>query len=389
MSGLGRNAALDATPLSVFDRIVAQLNRTRAAKIIPLHQGKTVYTTPVELREWKSDEFDHVPYHDGPSSGTETLIEAIRMKLQSQFGETVDPTRIQVTCGITHGLSIALHCILQPGDEVIVLSPQWLFTNGLVRAAQGIPVEVPFFPVGDEEGVVDVAACIEPYLTSKTRAIYFNSPNNPTGCSLTLAQMSQIAEIARRFGLWMLSDNAYEYYDYSAGGFVDPIMLPCGRDNTFSAYSFSKSFGLTGYRIGYLLSPPAMMESARKFGLYSIYSVPTCCQFVAVSAMRNGAQSLERHRSFIKDALELTVSRLRVPARRPDGGFYVFLDLAEWRAGVDDFIGRCISEGVSLAPGSVFGERYDGCARLCYSVVCHDDLAEGIDIINRVFQEGD
>lgn len=380
------NVVLDGTPLSVFESIIARLKRAKGRKVIPLHQGKTAYTTPVELRPWGPDEFDYPPYHDGPTCGTETLIEAVQAKLEAQFGEQIDPERIQITCGITHGLSIAFHCLIQPGDEVIILSPQWLFATGLVRAAGGVPIEAPFFPTVGEKPPSDVVDRIAPYLTSKTRAIYFNSPNNPTGRSLSPQQVEELTDLAKERGLSIISDNAYEYYDYTKGGFIDPSTLKHGRDNTFSAYSFSKSFGLTGYRIGYLLSPPSLAELARKFGLYSIYSVPTCCQFAALSAMRSGPEVIEGHKRFIREALDITVEHLRVPATVPDGGFYTFLDLSDWKAGVEDFIGQCISEGVSLAPGFAFGKRYEKFARLCYSVVGHEDLEAGIRIINDIFE---
>lgn len=381
-------SVLDDTPLSVFEPIVERLRRSRGRKVIPLHQGKTVFTTPMELRNWGAEEFDLPPHHDGPTCGTDTLVAAIREKLEDRLGEAVDPARIQVTCGITHALSIVWHCVLRPGDEVLVLSPQWLFVNGLVRVAQGVPVEVPFFPTAPGRSVGDLSARLVPHITPRTRAIYFNSPNNPTGGSLSRARTEELLALAREHGLWLVSDNAYEYYDYSADGFVDPAALPGGGESTFAAYSFSKSYGLTGYRIGYLLSPPSVAERARKFGLYSIYSVPTCSQFVALSALRSGPGVLDGHRRFIREALDLTLAELRVPATRPEGGFYTFLDLSGWGGGVDDFIGRCIAEGVSLAPGHAFGERYRSHARLCYSVVGHPDLTEGIRIVNEVFERG-
>lgn len=385
MLSLAHNPVLDGTALSVFESIIARLKHTKARKIIPLHQGKTAYTTSVELRPWKTDEFEYPPYHDGPTCGAQTLIDEICRKIEAALGEPIDPARIQVTCGITHALSIIFHSILRPGDEVIILSPQWLFASGLVRASAGMPVEVPFFPVRRGERVEAVASKILPHITSRTRAIYFNTPNNPTGCSLSRQQQEELGYLAREHGLWLISDNAYEYYDYSAEGFVDPAMS-IGRDNTFSAYSFSKSFGLTGYRIGYLLSPPGIAQLSRKLGLYSIYSVPTCCQFVALSAMRSGPETIQSHRRFVKEALDMTVKDLRIPCTIPDGGFYTLLDLSSWEGGADDFIGQCIAEGVSLAPGFAFGEKYKNFARLCYSVVGHEDLAQGIQILNQVFE---
>jgi len=279
------------------------------------------------------------------------------------------------------------HCILQPLDEVLILSPQWLFIKGLVRAARGIPIEVPFFHTSSADGTTArVRDVVAPRVTPRTRAIYFNSPNNPTGAALTPEQREDLLKVAEDHSLWVISDNAYEYYDFSPSGFVDQAFGDAGGSRTFSAYSLSKSYGLTGYRIGYLVSPTEIAERVRQFALYSIYSVPTCCQFAALSALAHGGAAIERHRRFIREAIAITTGELRVPATLPDGGFYTLLDLSRWPASVDDFIGRCIAEGVSLAPGSAFGDRCSGHARLCFSVVDHEDLAQGIHVINRVYE---
>jgi len=382
------NPALDDTPLSVFEGIISNLARSEAKTVIPLHQGKTVFTTPVPLRTWEREEFDFPPYHDGPTSGADSLVEAILYKLTMQRREELDAKRILVTSGITHALAIVFHCILQPGDEVIILSPQWLFTNGLVRAAGGVPVEVPVFPINRGNLIGDVDKLILPHLTPRTRALYFNTPNNPTGHSLSRLQLASLVNLARDHKLWLISDNAYELYDYSREGFVDATSLPGGDTVAFSSFSFSKSYGLTGYRIGYLVSPPSMAERARKFGLYSIYSVPTCCQFIALAALRAGSKATQDNSRFIKRALDLTVQHLEVPATVPSGGFYTFLDLSRWELGVDHFIKQCIARGVSLAPGYAFGQHCSRHARLCFSVVDHATLVEGIQTINEVYRKG-
>lgn len=389
MSAPRHNPALDETPLSVFEGIVRQARRSKAGRVIPLHQGKTAFTTPVPLRDWDADEFDLPAYLDGPTCGTPRLLDAIRARLTARLGREIDPLRLQVTAGITHGLAVAFHCVLQPGDEVIVLSPRWLFAEGLIRAAGGVPVDVPAFPVRRGDAPGDLAALITAALTPRTRAIYFNSPNNPTGHSLSASDVSVLTGLAREYGLWLVSDNAYELYDFSPGGFVDAVTLD-GRDggHTFAAYSFSKSYGLTGYRIGYLLAPPSMAERARKFALHSVYSPPTCCQYVALRALEAGPARETANVAFIEEALALTVARLQVPAPAPSGGFYAFLDLADWTAGTEHFIERCIERGVSLAPGRAFGRAYGAHARLCFSVVPHAELVEGIEIVNDVYRAG-
>jgi aspartate aminotransferase len=381
---LARSGALDPVCLSVFDRI-EQAAKASNRPVIPLHQGRTAFSPPVELREWGAGEFDQLSHNDGPSHGAAMLLDALQVSLEERLGQHIDRERIQVTNGITHALSIVFHLVLSPGDEVLMLSPRWLFAEGLVRAAHGVPVEVPCFPLAGETAPSDLAAHIACHATPRTRAVYFNSPNNPTGCALSAAQVDQVVRTASKLGLWVVADNAYEQYDYSNDGFVDPVRLPGAADHTFAAYSFSKSFGLTGYRIGYLLAPPAVAEHARRHALYSIYSVATCAQFIALQALKCGKDVIDRNRRFVKEALDLTVAKLDVPATQPDGAFYALLDLSQWPHGVDHFIDCCIAAGVSLAPGRAFGAGCDNHARLCFSGVQLDELAEGIQIINEVF----
>lgn len=386
MADLHQNRALDQAPLSVFDAVVSKLSEIgREREIIPLHQGKTAFTTPLEHLDDAAG-FDFPAYIDGPSAGAPTLISAVTDTLEARTQQQIDPRRIQITGGITHALSIVFNAILDPLDEVILLSPQWLFAAGLVRAAAGIPVEVPWFT---EQGAHrdDLCGRLEAAVTARSRAIYLNVPNNPTGQRLGSAQLRQLVAFAAQRGLWVIADNAYEHYDFSAEGFTDPVCLAQGNDNVFSAYSFSKSFGMTGYRIGYLLSPAAIAERVRKCALYSIYSSPTVCQHAALLALRSDPDVMSGHVAFVRQARDITVAQLEVPTRRPEGGFYAFLDLSEWPLGVSDFIDRCVDRGVSLAPGGAFGSHTAGYARLCYSVVEHAELKRGIDIVNAVFAQ--
>lgn len=381
------NPALDTTPLSVFEGIVQRI-KARGGDFFPLHQGKTAFTTPIRLHHWAATEFELPPHLDGPTGGTDSLLAEVRAKLETQYRTEVAVDRITITSGITHALSLAFHCILRPGDEVIVLSPQWLFANGLVRAAGGVPVEVPTFPLRAKEALGEWLSRIARAITPRSRAIYFNTPNNPTGFSLPEQALLALAEFARLRGLWLVSDNAYEFYDFSPGGFVDIATLAPAADRCFSAYSFSKSYGLTGFRTGYLVAPSAMGQRARKFGLHSIYSVPTVCQYVALTAMRAGPSAVDENVAFVKKAAEIVVENLQVPFTLPGGGFYTLLDLTGWAGGVDDFISRCIDAGVSLAPGYVFGAHCRNFARLCFSVVNHERLREALRRINATYESG-
>jgi aspartate aminotransferase len=368
---------------SAFEPIVEGLAHSRRRPGIPLHQGHTAFTTQLAA-EPDPERTGPPPYLDGPTGGLPMLLAAVRAKLERDLEVDIDPSRLQITNGITHALSVVWHCVLEPTDEVIVLSPHWLFADGLVRAARGVPREVPFFPVAGRTGHEDLAE-VARHVTPRTRAIYFNSPNNPSGQRISAELLHGLAELARDRGLWLVADNAYEYYDFSADGFVDSAAAGPARELTFAAYSFSKSYGMTGYRIGYLLSPPAAAAAARKAALYSIYSVATSSQYAAASALRAGPEVIDEHRRFVAAGLRATVDDLAVPALAPAGGFYAFLDLSAWPGGPADFLACCLQAGVSLAPGSVFGAAYSSLARLCFSVVSLAELRAGLEIVNQTY----
>lgn len=378
--------SIDDLALSPFGPIIDRLKRSPVARRIPLHQGKTCFSAPIDLRPWEASEFDYAPHHDGPPQGANSLLERLRASLEQRLDRIVPIETIQVTNGITHGLRLVFDLLLEPGDEVVILSPQWLFARGLVIAARGNPVELAYFTAARDTSAPAVKAQLAEATGPRTRAIYFNTPNNPTGLSLRASELTAIADFARERGLFLVSDNAYEIYDYSIDGFIDPAAANQAPDICFSAYSFSKSFGYTGFRIGYLVSPPSHARQIQALSLHSLYSVSTASQFVAYQALGDQAATEDVHRRRVKTALDLTRTRLEVPHSPAEGGFYTALDLGGYEGGVARFLRNCIDRGVSLAPGSAFGDPDS--VRLCFTVVERDALEEGLDVINAVYRSG-
>jgi aspartate aminotransferase/N-succinyldiaminopimelate aminotransferase len=378
------NDALDGVPLSVFDDLERRIAARKHPSFIKLHQGKTTFAPAARVFDWTHEDFDLRAHEHSPPAGIAGLRRKIAGHLASR-GKDVGEDRITVASGATHGLGLALRAILEPGDEILLLSPQWLFARGLVCAAGGVPVEVPVFVELSRDPEFDFIAALEERVTPHTRALYFNTPNNPTGHSLSPDAIRRLAAFARRHKLWILSDHAYEHYDFSASGFVDIAALPDAADRTFSIYSFSKTYAMPGYRIGYVVSPEPMATRMRKWGLYSIYSIATASQFAAFQALDTPPSRLEEQRALARAARDMTASTLRVPHTPIDGGFYTLCDLSGWRGGLDDFLSKAIAEGVSLAPGAAFGERCGSWARLCFLAVSHENLAIGIDRLNRVY----
>ena len=237
---------LAATPYSVFENVNQLLSALPAAEVIPLHQGKTWFA-PLDRADGGSIDVALAAHQHAPPAGIASLRAQIVEHLGARHGLEADADRILITAGATHAVSLVLHAVLSPADEVLVASPQWLFTIGLVEAAGGRAVEVPIFPDLSADPDYDFLAALDRAVTPRTRALYLNTPNNPTGFSLRPDQLVVLAAWARRRDLWLITDNAYENYDYSASGFRD--LARDAGERTFSVYTFSKTYAMPGWRI--------------------------------------------------------------------------------------------------------------------------------------------
>lgn len=380
------NDSMDDIPLSVFDKLNKQIEARRHQTFLPLHQGKTTYPPCATLAGWEPNDFELQGHQHAPPAGIRSLREAILEKMTARYSRDVTDQEVAITCGATHAIATVLKVILCPGDEALLLSPQWLFAYGLVRAANAVPVEVPVFGELSKDGTFDFISMLESSVTSKTKAIYFNNPNNPTGISLNRDQLLQLALFAEKHDLWIVADNAYENYDYTSNGFVDIAELAAASHRTFSVYTFSKTYAMPGYRIGYVVSPKKLAERVLKMSLYSIYSASTASQFGAFQALKSAPSVLAEYHSLSKEARDIVVMDLDIPFTVPQGGIYSFLDLTGWNGGdTEDFISASIENGVSLAPGVAFGKNFSRFARLCFTSVKHDDLRIALTRLNDVY----
>lgn len=376
-------------PLSAFEDVARRAARLGPPDVAALHQGKTWFAPCATPREWDRSEFELLAHEHAPLGGARSLRERAAEHLERQGLRPADPTQVVVCAGATHGVALALRTVVQPGDEVLVLSPQWLFAVGLVEAAHAVPVEVPVFLELAADDGFDVVAAVEERVTSRTRAIYLNSPNNPTGCSLRPATHAGLAELAERRGLWLIADNAYEIYDFSSHGFVDVGRFPAAIERTFSVYTCSKTYAMPGQRVGFVVAPAVLAEQVRRWSLHSVYAVATAGQFAAFEALGVAPDVLALHHRRARHARDLVGDRLRVPHTRVDGGLYTFLDVGGWPGGdAEDFLDGCIRAGVSLAPGTAFGRHCRNHLRLCFTAVEPARLEVALERVNGVYRDG-
>ena len=381
------SVAAEAMPLSIFARLVEKL-KSFQGDVIPLQIGDT-YLLPPEAGRLAATPLgdDRDLYAYGPAPGWQPLLDALVAKVRTRNRIPVEDGGIQVTAGATHALACAVGALLDPGDEMILLTPHWPLIRGIAQSRSVVSLEVPFSQMLLADPSLDPYALLARAVSARTRAIYLCTPNNPDGMILDRRVLDAIARVAEQAGLWVLSDEVYEDYTYD-GEHLSIGSLPGMADRTVTVFSFSKSYGQAGLRVGYVAGPRRVIEAVRKMSNHSVYNVPHAVQRAALASLRQGDGFLADARRRYRQARDRAIAALSIPVRVPQGATYLFLDLAGQRGacaeGCLPVLERIASAGVLLAPGAPFGAAYADWARLCFTAVSEDRLLEGIARINRV-----
>ena len=361
---------------SVYSALAHRLSQ-RSGNVYPLHVGDTWMEPAASCRMEALDVGTHPGMHKYVNPrGYGPLVEAICRRTTARCGLETTPDEVLVTAGATHGLGVVLASILEPGDEVLIMAPFWPLIGGITTSLNGHPVPVPI--MGTVESAEEAVAAFEARRTDRTIAVYVNTPNNPTGQLVPREWLERLAEWAREHDLWILSDEVYEDYVYE-GEHV--YCRPLAPERTFSAYSFSKAFGMAGNRCGYLVGPAEMMPYLRKIGTHTIYSAPTASQIAAARVLGpEGDQWVANARERYAELGRYAADRLGVT--RPAGSTFLFVDVADAldEGGLLGFLERCVDAGLLVAPGSSFGP-YPTHVRVCFTSAAPDVVREGIEVL--------
>jgi aspartate/methionine/tyrosine aminotransferase len=281
---------------------------------------------------------------------------------------------VVVTQGGTHALMLAFQSLLGPGDEVLVLSPHWMAIPKLVALSYGARYRtLPAYleHLEGKETPAALAARLRSALTPETRGIYMNTPNNPTGAVLSREALAAIAAVAIERDLWVVSDEAYEHLLFDGNRHASIASLPGMAERTVSVFTFSKSYAMTGWRVGYAVSPPALRNvMGPLLNFYTTHGVFPSVQSAARAAVTGPQDSVETMRRAYQERRDLLLAGLAgqdlVRTPRPGGAFYVFADVSAARAGRDiwDLVREWLEQGVAVLPGTAFGSEYRDWVRI-------------------------
>jgi aspartate/methionine/tyrosine aminotransferase len=385
-------AALSRTALGVRASVFADLaprieaHARGGGDLVALHIGDTHLAPPAAARFGRVEDVAADPelYRYGAITGLGALKEAFAASLRAAGrAPAADPQRnVLVGAGATHAIFCGLRAVLDPGDEVVVAAPYWPLAVGIVRAAGGVPVEVPLTMRLYESPGASPAEILERAVTPRTRALYLISPNNPDGYAYDERQLRDVAALASAKDLWVLSDEVYADYAYDAPH-RSIARQPGMHDRTISAYSLSKSHGLPGARVGFVVAPEPVVSLAGRIATHTVFNVPVASQRVALAALEASAAWIEDARREYRSARDAAMRALEgsgVRAFAPRGGSYVFVDFSPVLEGrpLRALLERAIDRGVLLAPGDACGAAFGECARLCFTSVPVDRLLEGM-----------
>lgn len=370
--------AIAAIPGSLFSTLGHKLAAWKG-ELYPFHIGDTWMEPPAGCRMEDLTVAEYPGLHRYTTvHGFAPLLDAIAERASRLQRVPTAPDDVLVTAGATGALSAIIRTLCSPGDELLVVAPYWPLIRSATLAMGATPVAVPFFETAHDPA--SAIAALEQHRTDRTVAVYYNTPHNPTGRVIPPDWLEAISVWARKHDLWILADEVYEHYVYRGEHTFGRSLAP---ERTFSAHSFSKAYGMTGNRCGYLLGPPEVLRAARNVTTNTWYCAPRPAQIAALRALAGPGDAWAAAAAAIYAELgQHAASALGVEA--PEGSTFLFVDVAQHLddRGLDGFLFDCADEGIFVAPGSAFGP-YPTHIRLCYTAADPTLIRRGIERLAR------
>ena len=336
--------------------------------VITLGVGEPDFATPWHIREAAIYSLEKGDTMYTSNLGMPELRQELSRYLKDTYNLEYDPnTELLITVGVSEGLDLAMRAILNPGDEVIMPDPHYVSYDACVILAGGTPIKVP---TNQKNNFEIGAADIEARITDKTKAILIGYPANPTGAVVSREKLAQIAEVARRHNLLVISDEIYAKLVYGVEHNCFAT-LPEMKEHTIFLGGFSKAYAMTGWRVGYAAANREVIAAMTKIHQYTMLCASIMGQVAAIEALRAGEDSVDemveeynRRRLVIVKGL----NDIGLPCFEPRGAFYAFPSIKGTSMSSDEFTERLlIEEKVAVVPGSAFGQCGEGYIRCCYA----------------------
>jgi len=383
---------LEGIPFAGIRRIFEKAGRLeeRGKQVVHFEIGRPDFDTPEHIKAAAKEALDRGQVHYTPNAGLPRLREALAAHIRDHKGLSYDPDKeLMATAGGQEAMALTLLAFLEPGDEVLIPDPGYTQFGSSVRLAGGVPVPVPL--LADQNQFPDLEAAGR-LVSERTRAMVVNSPHNPTGAVMGREQMETLCEFLREHDLALFSDEAYDRMVYGRQPFLSPAALDGMKSRSVIWGSLSKSYAMTGWRIGYLAGPEALVGAAVKVQQNLMLSLCSFAQAGAVAALTGPQDCVtDMVRAFEARARAILEGVNRIPGlscpTAPEGAFYAFVK--HLTPGLDSwtFADRLLEEEqVALVPGPVFGNAGNGFVRISYATDM-EQCREGIHRIARFMEK--
>ncbi len=375
---------IEKVPFGGIRKAVEKANElsARGVKVIHFEIARPDFDTPAHIKEAAKQALDRGMVHYAPNAGIPALRQALAAQIEEQKGLRYHPEKeIMVTAGGQEAIYLSLLCVLDPGDEVLIPDPGFGTFRWTVHLTGGVPVAVDLVPADDFAFDLESAARL---ITPKTRAMLVNSPHNPSGSVLTGEQVQKLAAFAARHNLIVVSDESYDHMTYEGRAHYSVASCPGMRERSIICGSLSKTYAMTGWRIGYMAAPEAVVAAATRAQQNVLLSLCTFAQMGAIAALTQSQASTTemlkefgRRRKLVLDLLQ------RVPGLEmenvPYGAFYLFPKITVPCVSSAELADYLLEKaGIAVVDGSVFGRNGNNHIRISYSC-SYENCQEGME----------
>lgn len=356
--------------------------------VISLGVGEPDFPTPWHIKSAGIQSLEQSKTKYTANAGLLTLRGEISKFLRRKYGLEYQPkSEVLVTVGGSEGIDNAIRAIVSRGDEVIIPQPSFVCYEPLVRLAGGVPVIIDLKAENEFRLTADE---LREKITDKTKMLIFPFPCNPTGAIMEREDLEAIAEVLRETDIVVLSDEIYSELTYGDNTHVSIASIDGMWERTIVINGFSKTYSMTGWRLGYVCAPAPITQQITKIHQFAIMSAPTTAQYAAIEALKNGDSDIERMKAEYDVRRRIMVNgfrKLGMDCFEPRGAFYTFPSIKVSGLSSDDFCEQLLySQKVAVVPGNAFGASGEGFIRAsyCYST---DHIKEAIDRIGKFLKE--